>query len=181
MELIPLTSDHAFYPSFERLLEQAFPPEERRSAAEQKGVVDTNAHFHPCALVENGGFIGLLTYWRGPGFAYIEHFATDPAVRGRGLGKEALLFFLARVGCPVVLEVEPPVDELRERRIGFYERNGFKLWKDSSYVQPPYQKGMPAIELLLMAHGLLDERADFDCLRSWIHKEVYGQSEPIVR
>lgn len=179
MEICPITSEHVFYSSFENLLVSAFPPEERRSLEHQREVTDLNANFHPCVLLDQGEFVGLITYWQGPGFVYVEHFATLPELRGAGLGKEAMQLLLAHVGCPVVLEVEPPVDEIKQRRIGFYQRNGFQLWQ-RVYLQPPYQTGLPAVRLLLMACGALDEQADFDCLQHWIHKEVYGLSAPLL-
>lgn len=180
MELCPITSDHVYYAQFEQLMESAFPVEERRSHENQRMVTDTNANFHPCALLQNKEFVGLITYWQGPGFVYVEHFATLPSLRGGGLGREALALLFSRVGCPVVLEVEPPLDDLKQRRIRFYERNGFQLWQNSSYLQPPYQKGLSPVRLLLMAYGALDEEADFACLRSWIHKEVYGFLSPLL-
>ena len=47
--------------------------------------------------------------------------------RNGGIGAEAMKQFLAFCGTPVVLEVEMPADEMSKRRIGFYERLGFKL------------------------------------------------------
>ena len=50
----------------------------------------------------------------------------------------------------IVLEVEPPYDEMKRRRIAFYERQGF-CQNDYPYVQPPYREGETGVELILMS------------------------------
>lgn len=43
--------------------------------------------------------------------------------------------YIRQSGKPVLLEVEPPLGEMEQRRIGFYERLGFHL-NPYAYVQP---------------------------------------------
>ena len=116
--------------------------------------------------------IGLLTTWTFDSFTYIEHFALSPEVRGRGYGSEALAMLIARTEQPLILEAEPPTDELTRRRIGFYERSGFTLY-DYPYVQPAYTADSQPVPLCLM--GTLDTQdIMLDQVSRTLHREVYG-------
>ncbi len=161
-------------------MEIAFPPEERRPVETQRQKALTEADFRVYALTDGGCFVGLLTCWTLPGFVYVEHFAMLPCERGRGLGRKALQALFAAVSGPVVLEVEPPADELTSRRVDFYRRSGFVLWTDNAYLQPPYRKGDSPFPLCLMVHGALDSGRDFPRVRRLIHTRVYGQEDALV-
>lgn len=82
-------------------------------------------------------------------------------------------WFLASDSRPLVIEVEPPTDEMACRRIGFYERNGLRLWNDVEYVQPPYSPDRHAIELKLMTYGGISLSAGDKYVKR-IHRDVYG-------
>lgn len=36
--------------------------------------------------MEGERFLGILLFWEAEGFRYVEHFATCPQLRGRGVG-----------------------------------------------------------------------------------------------
>ena len=78
---------------------------------------------------------------------------------------------------PFVLEVEMPADDLSRRRIAFYERNGFTLWRDCAYMQPPYRPEDAPLPMLLMVKGNLSPEEDFQRVKQTIHREVYGVKE----
>ena len=104
----------------------------------------------------------------------------DPASRNHGYGGCILLALRAHLdtqyapSIPFVLEVEMPTDDLSRRRIAFYERHGFALWKKCAYMQPPYRPTDEPLPMLLMVEGRLDEGKDFLRVKETIHKEVYG-------
>lgn len=177
MELIQACTHTPEYDEAERLMQSAFPPEERRPTAQQRDYTDHNPRFHACLIMENKRFLGLLNYWTLDGFAYIEHLATLPELRGKGIGQQALQLFTNRIERPVILEVEPPTDGLTARRIAFYQRCGFKLWEHNSYIQPPYSPDLPSVPLLLMAYGPADETSDFEHILHELHTCVYGVEE----
>ena len=52
-------------------------------------------------------------------FVYVEYLAVDPDIRGGGIGARILSQLRDGVRKPVVLEVEPPFNELAKRRIQF--------------------------------------------------------------
>ncbi|MGM9865461.1 MAG: GNAT family N-acetyltransferase, partial [Muribaculaceae bacterium] len=111
---------------------------------------------------------GLVTVWEFDGFSYVEHFAVQPGLRGAGVGS----WVLSQLREPVILEVEPAGSTPEaERRIRFYERNGFRVL-DVQYVQPPYSPELPELELKLMLRGDIE---DIDAVIKTIHKNVYNK------
>ena len=116
--------------------------------------------------------LGLLTTWHFEEFIYIEHFAIDPDLRSRGYGAEALKTFIAQQQCPIVLEAEPPTDELSTRRIRFYERCGLTLY-DFPYIQPAYTPESNPVELRLMGTLNTDD-TPLALVSKILHREVYG-------
>lgn len=178
--LQPLSPASPLLADVEALMRQAFPEAERRPEVEFRRLLAKDSRLQVYALLRADIFVGLLTCWRLDRFTYVEHLATCPSVRGGGLGAEALNALKTAAPGPLVLEVEPPVDELTRRRVGFYRRNGFRLWADSAYRQPSYGPGRPTLDLLLMVCGDLDERTDFDEVRRRLHTGPYGLSAPLL-
>ena len=87
--------------------------------------------------MEGERFLGILLFWEAEGFRYVEHFATCPQLRGRGVGARALAR-LNGEGVPVVLEIDPPEDPVSRRRKGFYEGLGL-VSNPWPHIHPPYR------------------------------------------
>ena len=83
---------------------------------------------------------------------------------------------LQTAGAPVILEVELPETEMSRRRIGFYERCGFKLCL-LPYRQPPYRKGDDFLPMFIMYTGIEDIAASFERIKQLIYRHVYGVTE----
>jgi len=164
------TSDK--YKQMEKLLTIAFPKYEYRELAELRILTEHNHKFHNNLIYENGKFIGLITYWDFESFFYIEHFAIIPEMRNHGYGKMVMEKVKNVLRRPIVLEVEYPLENMSRRRIGFYERQGFKLLS-SEYMQPPYRPGEDFLKLKIMTYGNIDENEDFENVKRTIYKEVY--------
>lgn len=169
-------TDTAEYRFVEGLMTQAFPREEYRELEEQRDFTANNRRFYNNVVCDDEQPVGLFTYWDFGSFHYVEHFAIAPEMRNRGYGRLVLDAVKATIKTPLVLEVELPEDEMARRRIGFYERCGFKVW-ESEYLQPPYRKGDDFLPLRLMVCGGLDETAHFDTVRHNIYKYVYDCRE----
>lgn len=177
LELIPATTTDACYALAENLINTSFPPAERRTTEAQRHLTDRNPYFRPHYIIDEGKFIGFVNYWQFEDFTYIEHLATDPALRGGGYGGRVLDMLRQSTDSPIVLEVEHPENEIAQRRINFYCRHGYTLWNEREYIQPPYAEGRPWLPLLLMVNGPLDEKTDFDHVRTTLYREVYNQAE----
>ncbi len=164
----------------------AFPEAERREVDEWLRLPAAKPLFHPCALTAGGRFAGILTSWHfpardgrhgeapAPAFRYIEHFATLPQLRGKGLGSAALAAYReAAAGVPVVVEVELPEDETSRRRVDFYRRNGFALLS-RPYTQPPYRPGGESLPLAIMSTDPTFAETHYAHIVSTLRREVYG-------
>lgn len=172
-QFIPLQTTDQEYLFVENLLHESFPEAERREDVMQRINVDQNAAFTCYLIVEDTVKIGLVTVWMLRGFAYIEHLATSPLVRNKGFGKKIMESLRKSFPGVIVLEVERPVDEISQRRIGFYRRCGFRLC-ERDYVQPPYREGGESLPLFLMYAGKESLDSDFESIRKEIYQNVYG-------
>ena len=150
----------ADYAALLRLYCLSFPAGERRVYDGEHGfhsfLTANSGRFHPLVITLGGEFAGFLTYWEFPGYVYVEHFAVEPEMRGSDIGGSTLRHLVECVSDCVLLEVEHPDTPEARRRIGFYERHGFRLHADIEYMQPPYDPSLPEVPLLLMTHGNVD-------------------------
>lgn len=133
----------------------SFPYHEQRGdGAQAAALASADYRFE---LIYNGdAFVGLMLCWETEGFIYVEHFCTAPEIRGRGIGAAALSL-LAQSGKKIILEIDPPVDEISRRRRNFYERAGFAE-NPFAHVHTPYHAGFSGHPLVVMSYpGALTE------------------------
>ena len=131
------------------LYETSFPLEERRPIDSQINVFK-NLNYHFDVIIEDGKFIGFLLWWDFDKLRFIEYFATVESIRNKGFGKLIIETFLKRSQKPIILEVELPDSNIRERRIEFYKRLGFHLNPHFYEIQPIHE-GLSALEFLIMS------------------------------
>ena len=116
-------SNRHLYETAFSLYQSAFPFEERRDEAEQMRVMNKD-EYHFDLIMNDGELLGVMLYWQTDKFVFLEHFTTRPDIRGNGYGAKALDLLKSK-GKTIILEIESPVDEITNRRYGFYKRNGF--------------------------------------------------------
>jgi GNAT superfamily N-acetyltransferase len=152
-------------------LEEAFPVAERRSS-ESLAALLNHSEMTCNVIVLDDHPIGILNTWDLSLFRYIEHFAIVPSQRGKGFGKWMLHDYIHEVTPPVILEVEPPDSSIAQRRIQFYENEGFVLCSNV-YCQPAYDTCKKTVALKLMEYGncLLPDR--FDQVVDLLYQKVY--------
>ena len=131
------------------LYNNAFPLEERRDLDYFLESLD-NKDFYFQALLFEQKLVGFISWWELENFLYVENFAIFPQFRGGGYGQLVLKMLKDISTKTIILEVEHPFDIMSERRISFYERNGFIL-NAYEYLQPPY-RGTDTVPLLLMTY-----------------------------
>ncbi len=165
--------DDTLFASLVDVFVESFPENERRPLSWFKELVETEPRFHCVVYPEELRCAALLCYWHFDRFVYVEYLAVNPAIRSSGLGSRLMQEFLDNIALPVVLEVEPPVSPLTERRIGFYQRLGFRLLPDN-YIQPSYGV-VPGLPLRLMLCGEISVTTT-EMIRT-IHREVYSSFE----
>ena len=155
------------------ILEEAFPPSERRTKADQRKLMDLE-EYTIFGLKEAGDLIGFVAEWEGPEYRFVEHFVVNEAFRGNGTGTKLLNEYHDLSDKPVVLEVEPPEDEIQKKRIKFYKRNGYHL-TDYTYIQPTINADIKGVPLVLMTFPdrLTDDR--FLSVKDWLFRTVYDK------
>ena len=103
-----------------RLYEESFPAHERRSlTAQEQAFADCRAR-SKVMLDDEGEVMALVFYWLHAGMVYVEFLAVNPAMRGRNIGSGVVERLLELYpGKLVILEIEPPQEEMAVRRFIF--------------------------------------------------------------
>lgn len=150
MELIRIENilDDYFMEAWD-LYKNSFPLEERRLIDSQVKLFK-NLNYNFDIIIKEEKLIGLLLWWEFDNLRYIEYFATAKRIRNKGFGKLIIEKFIKRSQKPILLEVELPKSEIKQRRINFYERLGFQL-NTHFYQIPPMHEGFSALKLLIMS------------------------------
>ena len=165
------SSDLLFSQMYE-LYQNAFPAVERRNLDSLAYVLDYEKNLEIDALMKDGDFVGFFNFWTFEQFVYVEHFAVDSKMRGQNIGSEVIQTFLSKINLPVILEVEMPKDAQSVRRIGFYERLGFKVLSHN-YAQPYYDGSGKLLPMLLMSNNYHFAENNFNLIKNTVYKNVY--------
>lgn len=153
------------------IMEKSFPLTEYRTYDEQKALWKNDA-YRVIGARQNGKIVAFLALWDFDNVLFLEHLATTPECRNLGIGASIIREVLESTDKLVCLEVEHPEDELTERRVGFYKRNGMFL-NEYDYIQPPISKGREAVPLYIMTSGSPIDELKYREIKSTIYKNVY--------
>lgn len=144
---------HELYPAFASVYTTSFPIFEQRTPAQQE-VAFADSRYRLIAYTDDSnGFIGFIGCWEFDAYYYIEHFAIAAARRGKGEGSLILSNFIAdakKNGKTVILEIDPPVDDISVSRQHFYERVGMVI-NSFRHKHPPYREGFLPHSLRIMS------------------------------
>ena len=142
-------AEHTMYAEALRLYDESFPLHERRERPSQESILrDPDYSFD--LIFDSDEFIGLALFWEKAGFIYIEHLCILPEKRNMHYG-EMTLNALKKRGSVIILEIDPPVDDISRRRMAFYERCGFHE-NSFHHIHPPYHNGFRGHELMIMSY-----------------------------
>ncbi|WP_316823441.1 GNAT family N-acetyltransferase [Pedobacter gandavensis] len=156
-----------------KLYEDAFPPHERRDWDSLIKLIPKSPEMHLDLIHTDDGHIGFIIWWEiSTDNYFVEHFAIDAELRGKNYGASVLNYYKQLLTGRILLEVEPPEDEYSIRRIGFYERLGFKV-QDFSYRQPSYADPLVSYPMLLMGTTVFEEK-ELTVLTKIIKTKVYA-------
>jgi ribosomal protein S18 acetylase RimI-like enzyme len=144
-----------------------FPEEERRNLSQFQEL--TRGENVAVFSLENQDFsFGYAILWQFDSFCFLEHFEIFEEFRGQNLGSSVLKKMQSDFG-NILLEIEPEnLNDTAKKRLSFYKKNGFEV-VNKNYVQPPYEKGKPAVKFWLLAN-FYAKKADEKCILS----HVYG-------
>lgn len=176
IELVNLNISDSKEMSFvERLYIESFPQSERRPFELMIDFYsDPQKPFIITVIKNDDKPIGVFTYWDFDNYIFGEHFAIAPEARNGGVGAESMTIFMSGLDKPFIIEVELPTTYIADRRIGFYQRLGFRLWDKLAYQQPPYIEGYNPIAMYLMTWGKIDMNEVFPEIKREIYSSVYG-------
>ncbi|MEG0163438.1 MAG: GNAT family N-acetyltransferase, partial [Mucinivorans sp.] len=139
-----------------------------------RATMDDDAFFaHTIYIGEQ--FAGILYFWQWDGYAYLEHLATLPELRGQNIGGRALEKWKEeQQGRTLMLEIEPPEDEITRRREGFYVRHAMQI-NTHYHLHPSYSPLTAAHELRVMSFpGLLTE-GQFNDFRQYLLTHILSK------
>ncbi|MBO5714864.1 MAG: GNAT family N-acetyltransferase [Clostridia bacterium] len=168
LERLSTSNAHLFEQTF-KLYQSSFPVEERRDDLEQQRVLKKE-DYHFDLIMKNDSFIGVMLYWETENFVFLEHFTTLPELRGKGYGKEAL-DLLKEKNKIILLEIEPPVDNITQRRYAFYKRNGFFM-NPYHHIQAKYHLGDEDLELKVLTYPRIMEKDEYRSFYEYMTREI---------
>lgn len=145
LERITNVDNHMYLQAVE-LYKISFPEHEQRERLSQENILKDKA-YHFDLIYDEDTFVGIILYWEIGGYFYIEHFCILPEMRNKHYGERTLDLLKER---GLILEIDPPVDDISIRRKGFYERCGF-VKNQYSHIYPPYHIGNSGHELIVMS------------------------------
>ena len=110
-----------------------FPKSELKPLRAMHNLMDLG-RYEPLLVTEDGDAVGYAMVWLPPeeNGALLEYFGVLPALRSGGLGSRILTLLTDRYS-QIFGEAEAPTspdpeeNHLRQRRLGFYQRNGFRV------------------------------------------------------
>lgn len=159
------------YPQWEQLwtlYQSSFPHYERRDFKTNLQKMATDDQFHFCAVESfENVFVGLICYWECDNLCFIEHLAIEPQLRGASLGARILGELSEKQKNKIILlEIDPPMDEIAIRREHFYIRNGYNV-NHYLHIHPSFEIPKHPHRLIVMSHPRELTQTEFDRFREY--------------
>lgn len=149
MELIFIENKkNKYFEKAWKLYLDSFPEIERRTLEEQEEIL-TDKNFKMTCYVEDEVLISIVFYWKISSYTFLEHFAVNSELRGQSFGSKILQKFINDKK-NIVLEIEPIVDEITQKRLKFYKKFGFVV-NTHEHLQIPFRESAKELKLLLMS------------------------------
>ncbi len=165
--MILLTKDD--FEKFYFILKEAFPKNERRTKKEQFNLFEQKEYR---VYADGKSVNAFMAVWDFEEFLFLEHFAVRKDLRGKRLGSELFASMIQTLQKPLVFEVEPPTNEISQKRIRFYKKMGAVL-NSFEYIQPPLQQGQSEIPLKIMSYPDPITKNSFEKIKMTLYKNVY--------
>ncbi len=172
MQILEISADYPLWDQVWRLYTESFPDFERRDEQTHRRAMG-DERFHNAVAVGDGKVIGILFYWAQDDLVYAEHLAVDPAVRGQGAGTQFVQWLQEQSrGKTLILDIEPPVDEVTRRRLRFYERHGFVALTDLPMWHYTYTEGGQKHPFVLVSWPVAPSPATLERFGRFVHDSV---------
>ncbi len=155
------------------LMQISFPENEYRTYSDQKALLENSRYHIITKENEQKNIVAFLAFWSLGDFNFVEHLAVSPTCRGKGTGTKLVSEFISESSKPIILEIEPPVDDISTKRMKFYERLGFVL-NEYQYFQIPLRENDSPSELKIMSYPKKLNEEEFQNVKSIIYRGAYG-------
>ncbi len=143
----------------------SFPDYEKRTLSMHEEAAK-DSRFELKAIYDNEKYIGFIFYWDISPFIFIEHFAIDEKARNKSYGSKIINKVISdNPNSTIILEIDPPIDEISKRRLSFYSRLGF-VNNDILHYNLPYKKDLELYRLNLLSHGRLIDDLEYKLFHS---------------
>lgn len=164
--------DKSRYDEVYKILEDNFPPDERRTYEQQKNLLNSE-NYRIYTVEKDDEIIAFFAVWILEGVVFGEHLAVGKKYHNGGIGSRLLMEVVKSFDVPFVLEIElENSSEMAKRRGGFYRRLGFNI-NNYEYAQPSYGKGKSAIPMHLVSYPDGLDETEFEKYKNIIYKEIY--------
>lgn len=151
MEFIRVGStENCYWEKMMEIYKTSFPLFEQRTIEAQIDVLKDDK-YNCVVICEEELIIGILFYWEFENYRYIEHLAISANLRGKNYGSKVLKKFCDYNGT-IILEIDPPVDDISVKRLNFYSNLGFTL-QEFNHIHPPYRKEYEGHSLKIMSYN----------------------------
>lgn len=168
-ELLKLEEFDRFY----QILSNNFPTKEIKEYNYMKDTFHAGL-YQVLTLKDNDQIVGIMSFYQHDDFRFIDYFAIDGSLKGKGMGSKMLQYFINLDDKMVILEVEHPEDEQSKRRIAFYQRNGLYINDQFEYFVPPVRNLKHRLYFHLMSSKRKLNNIEFEKYYPQILKMVYG-------
>ena len=141
-------TEHYSFKTFIELYKTSFPIFEQRTEIQQNYAF-SNEHYNLNGYYDNDDFIGFISYWEFDSYIYIEHFAINTNIRGKGYGSSVLNSFISSTNKVVLLEIDPVIDNISAARLRFYKKCGF-FENSYPHKHPAYRNEFHPHDLIIL-------------------------------
>lgn len=175
MEFVRINSnDNNYFDDVMNIYKVSFPIFEQRIIKNQIDVLKDDK-YNFMAVYENNELVGILLYWDLDNCKYIEHLAISPSLRGKSYGSRILKDFCENNGT-IILEIDPPVDDISIKRLNFYSNLGFKL-QEFEHIHPPYRKEYKGHKLKIMSFNRNLSEDEYNEFNVFLKERIMKYSE----
>lgn len=165
------STEDRYYSSFAEIYSVSFPIFEQRDEAQQREAFG-DERYHLSAIVEGDEVVSFIAYWDFESYVYIEHLAVNPTHRGQSIGSNTLLAFADYIDKTIVLEIDPPVDEISKKRLRFYQNLGY-MTNPYPHFHPAYRPAeFTPHQLLVMSNPRGLSKSEYELFSNQLTKIV---------
>lgn len=89
---------------------------------------------------------------------------------------QKILEIFCRDNKTIILEIDPPIDEIALKRLKFYSKIGFML-QEFNHIDPPYRKGYKGHSLKVMCYNKNLEEYEYNEFNEFLKNVIMIYSE----